>query len=131
MRGEKAPVFATVHGHAERVLPVLHRRAQAVLTGLRDPQAQRPRGLQRVARRRLQGGNTLVVGPVDNAEAAPLEPPRVVTHGTEDQGDLVPVVAHVGRLLGDLGEEKHVPPGLRSGQQRVVRAQLVAEYQAQ
>ena len=52
-----------------------------------------------------------------------------MAHCGEQQHKLVPVVADVSSLLGDLGQQDGVLPRFRGLQRRVTPTQLVGEYE--
>jgi len=52
-----------------------------------------------------------------------------VPHSRKQQDQLVPIVADVSGLLGDLGQQDGVLPRVRGLQRRVTPTQLVGEYE--
>ena len=81
------------------------------------------------------GDGAGVVGIVDG-DVSHRQPPGpqtlgVVSHGGEDQGDLLLVVADIGRLVAHLGHQKGVGGRVQPVQRAQIVRQLVAQHQSQ
>ncbi len=128
---EKAAVLEHADRHAQPRLPARQDIGEARLPGLTDAQRRRAGGIEGLPGSGLEAFHAVLVGDVAHRVAGVAQGIAEVAHGREDQGDLVPVVSHVGGLLGHLGQEHHVALARRGGEGGVGERKLVAEDQGQ
>ena len=131
--GEEARVGADVDGQAEQRLPRVEHRRDAPLARFGDDDA-----VGRVARDRAGDLAGEAAGVVGIVEADVVDVPArlhqrrgMVAHRREDVGDLLAVVADVGRLVGDLHHQHDRVGGRGPIQRRQVERQLVAQHRDQ
>ena len=72
-------------------------------------------------------GVGIIIGGIGDRPAIVAKLLREMAHGREQEGDLLAMVADIGRLVADLGHDHDVAVTVGGGQRRQRRRQLVAQ----
>ena len=133
MRAEETAVGANLDRQARPLREGGQMLGQPPLAAFGHGHGVETAGVQRAGQ--FAGYGAGVVGIVDGdvSHRQPLgsQALGVVSHGGEDQGDLLLVVADIGRLVAHLGHQKGVGGRVQPVQRAQIVRQLVAQHQPQ
>jgi hypothetical protein len=93
-------------------MPRLHRLQETELAGFADLDSNRTAAFKCSLQGHLQRFQAVTPLEVDHLETALDQLVPEVAHGGKDQGDLVPVMPHIGGFLSHLGHNDDIPPWL-------------------